>query len=65
MKKDLDKSALGKMSSDKQIKPILDDFYNSFVTENQQWVHASGEAGYLRVEDFVRPLHGRDGRWDG
>ncbi len=32
-------------------------FYNSFVTENQQWVHVSGERGYLRMDDFVLPFH--------
>ncbi|MEO8270916.1 MAG: Gfo/Idh/MocA family oxidoreductase [Aureliella sp.] len=33
-------------------------FYNSFVTENQQWAHASGSRGYLRTDDFVLPFHG-------
>lgn len=33
-------------------------FYNSFITENQQWIHASGSEGYLRVDDFVLPYHG-------
>lgn len=33
-------------------------FYCSFVTENQQWVHASGSRGYLRIDDFVLPYHG-------
>lgn len=33
-------------------------FYNSFITENQQWFHASGSKGYLRVDDFVLPYHG-------
>ncbi len=32
-------------------------FYVSFLTENQQWIHASGTAGYLRVSDFVLPFH--------
>ncbi|RMF42547.1 MAG: gfo/Idh/MocA family oxidoreductase [Planctomycetota bacterium] len=32
-------------------------FYNSFVTENQQWFHVSGDRGYLRVHDFVLPFH--------
>lgn len=35
-------------------------FYNSFVTENQQWVHLSGERGYLSVPDFVLPYHGSE-----
>ncbi len=33
-------------------------FYSSFVTENQQWLHASGSRGYLRIDDFVLPYHG-------
>ncbi|MCA9132153.1 MAG: Gfo/Idh/MocA family oxidoreductase [Planctomycetales bacterium] len=33
-------------------------FYCSFVTENQQWVHASGSRGYLQINDFVLPYHG-------
>lgn len=33
-------------------------FYCSFITENQQWVHASGSRGYLRINDFVLPYHG-------
>ncbi|HBE70244.1 MAG TPA: oxidoreductase [Planctomycetaceae bacterium] len=33
-------------------------FYCSFVTENQQWVHLSGDQGYLRTDDFVLPYHG-------
>lgn len=32
-------------------------FYCSFVTENQQWIHASGSRGYLRIHDFVLPFH--------
>lgn len=32
-------------------------FYNSFLTENQQWVHLSGSQGYLKVNDFVLPYH--------
>jgi predicted dehydrogenase len=35
-------------------------FYCSFVTENQQWVHASGSRGYLRVNDFVLPFRGAE-----
>lgn len=35
-------------------------FYNSFVTENQQWVHLSGERGYLTIPDFVLPYHGAE-----
>ncbi|MEM7478786.1 MAG: Gfo/Idh/MocA family oxidoreductase, partial [Planctomycetota bacterium] len=33
-------------------------FYNSFITENQQFVHASGDKGWIRVDDFVLPYHG-------
>lgn len=35
-------------------------FYNSFITENQQWIHASGSEGYLRIDDFVLPYHGSE-----
>lgn len=37
---------------------VTASFYNSFLTENQQWFHASGTKGYLRVDDFVLPYHG-------
>lgn len=37
---------------------ITAGFYNSFITENQQWFHASGSKGYLRVDGFVLPYHG-------
>lgn len=33
-------------------------FYNSFLTENQQWLHVSGDKGHLRVDDFVLPFPG-------
>lgn len=33
-------------------------FYCSFLTQQQQWVHASGTNGYLRIDDFVLPFHG-------
>ncbi|MDF1711877.1 MAG: Gfo/Idh/MocA family oxidoreductase [Akkermansiaceae bacterium] len=33
-------------------------FYNSFLTENQQWLHVSGSKGHLRVDDFVLPYPG-------
>lgn len=33
-------------------------FYCSFVTQNQQWIHASGSKGNLRINDFVLPYHG-------
>ncbi|MCA9036002.1 MAG: Gfo/Idh/MocA family oxidoreductase [Planctomycetaceae bacterium] len=35
-------------------------FYNSFRTENQQWVNVSGTQGYLHVEDFVLPQFGSE-----
>lgn len=37
---------------------VSGSFYNSFLTEHQQWVHVSGDKGYLRVDDFVLPYHG-------
>ncbi|MFT6861837.1 MAG: putative dehydrogenase [Akkermansiaceae bacterium] len=33
-------------------------FYNSFLTENQQWLHVSGSQGHLKVDDFVLPFTG-------
>ena len=33
-------------------------FYNSFLTENQQWLHVSGSKGHLKVDDFVLPHPG-------
>ncbi len=39
---------------------VTASFYNSFVTENQQWIHVSGEAGNLQIPDFVLPYHGAE-----
>ena len=36
------------------------NFYCSFITENQQWIHASGSKGYLRIHDFVLPYRGAE-----
>lgn len=33
-------------------------FYNSFLTEHQQWVHVSGNKGSLSYSDFVLPYYG-------
>jgi predicted dehydrogenase len=30
-------------------------FYNSFITEHQQWVNISGTKGHLVIPDFVLP----------
>ena len=30
-------------------------FYNSFLTEHQQWLHVSGSAGHIRLDDLVLP----------
>ncbi len=35
-------------------------FYCSFRTENQEWAMISGDKGYLRLDDFVLPLAGRE-----
>ncbi len=32
-------------------------FYCSFLTGRQQWFHVSGQDGWLRLPDFVRPLN--------
>ena len=34
------------------------EFYSSFRTAKQQWVHVSGQKGWLRLPDFVHPLNG-------
>jgi predicted dehydrogenase len=39
-------------------------FYCSFVTENQQWAHVSGERGSLLVKDFVLPFYGGETRFE-
>ena len=33
------------------------EFYCSFVTGRQQWVHVSGQDGWLRLPDFVHPFN--------
>ena len=33
-------------------------FYNSFLTDHQQWVSVSGTRGHLYVPDFVLPYFG-------
>ena len=30
-------------------------FYNSFLTEHQQWLHVSGDKGSIRLDDLVLP----------
>lgn len=35
-------------------------FYNSFVTEHQQWVNVSGTKGNLHIADFVLPYFGNE-----
>lgn len=39
---------------------VTASFYNSFVTENQQWLHISGEAGCIQIPDYVLPYHGAE-----
>ena len=39
---------------------VTASFYNSFITENQQWAHLSGERGYVSISDFVLPYHGAE-----
>lgn len=34
------------------------EFYCSFLAAKQQWVHVSGQKGWLRVPGFVHPLNG-------
>lgn len=39
-------------------------FYNSFLTEHQQWAHVSGTKGYLQLTDFVAPFFGSEVSFD-
>ena len=39
---------------------ISANFYNSFLTQHQQWANVSGTAGYLHVDDFVLPFKGEE-----
>lgn len=34
------------------------NFYCSFLTENQQWAHMSGDRGHITIRDFVLPHYG-------
>jgi predicted dehydrogenase len=33
------------------------EFYSSFRTAKQQWVHVSGQKGWLRLPDFIHPFN--------
>ena len=39
-------------------------FFNSFRTNNQQWVNISGTKGYVEVKDFVLPYFGNSVAFD-
>lgn len=39
-------------------REITSNFYCSFLTHHQQWVHCSGTEGVLRIQDFVLPYEG-------
>ncbi len=39
-------------------------FYCSFLTENQQWAHMSGDRGHLYIRDFVLPHYGCESSFD-
>lgn len=39
-------------------------FYNSFLTDHQQWVHLSGEKGSLQFNDFVLPYYGNQAEFE-
>jgi predicted dehydrogenase len=40
------------------------NFYCSFITENQQWAHVSGDRGSLWLDDFVLPYYGSEVGFD-
>lgn len=37
---------------------VTAEFYSSFRAAKQQWVHVSGQNGWLQFPDFVHPLNG-------
>ncbi len=39
-------------------------FYSSFITENQQWAHASGTRGWIQMPDFVLPFFGSEAAFE-
>jgi len=39
-------------------------FYNSFLTEHQQWVNISGSKGHMQISDFVLPNLGNTSGFD-
>jgi predicted dehydrogenase len=43
---------------------VSSGFYCSFLTQNEQWAHVSGDKGYLRVPDFVAPFFGNELEFD-
>jgi len=42
---------------------VTANFYNSFVTENQQLAVIAGDAGYAMLDDFVLPFYGPELAW--
>ena len=40
------------------------NFYCSFITQDQQWVHVSGSEGSLRIDDFVLPFFGDEATFE-
>lgn len=39
-------------------------YYNSFITENQQWVNIAGTKGFIQIPDFVLPFVGAEVGFD-
>jgi predicted dehydrogenase len=37
---------------------VTAEFYCSFLAAKQQWVHVSGQKGWLRLPDFIHPFNG-------
>ena len=40
------------------------NFYCSFLTQHQQWVHISGDNGFVELDDFVLPFFGPEVGFD-
>jgi len=40
------------------------EFYSSFLAAKQQWVHVSGQKGWLLVPDFIHPFNSYEPRFE-
>jgi predicted dehydrogenase len=43
---------------------VTGEFYSSFLAAKQQWVHVSGQKGWLLVPDFIHPFNSYEPRFE-